>query len=856
MKMAGVKRSFATLSAEDGAGKPLATDSPASGLRSHSGTPPRQVTLPAFEPFSGKSPDFDQEASLLLVGVRGSGKSTLAVFASAALKRSIIDLDSAFQRAHGVTTSTYKKNQGAEECQRQQSLILGEILEQNKNGRILVCSWMDRQVQTQLRGFALTNPVIHVTRDASAVKSHLRISQDEKVESLIGMATAFFRTCTNFEFFNVSEKGTGLATASNDGASPIPSLTLKQAERHFLKFLSLLYPPSTIPFVESAFPLTCIPLQDRQFTYVVALSLFDVVSGKIDLEDATSGADAVQITAEISQSGSESPIGSGNGPMMVNITRAVGIIRRTTVLPIICHLTLRENPSAGQWRIYKDVLDHALKLAPDVITVDLRLEKDDIATILSGRRRSSVIGCRETLTGTEPWGSDYWKHLYLKAQQSLCDFVRFVRPAASIEDNIAATNLRATLSTGGGRRIPLSAYSSGPLGRPSACFNPLLTVVAPKPIDDIERHRNAHPSVTAYQATQSLYASFVYDAMKLYVFGANVDYSMSPIMHNSAFRAHGIPHEYRPYSSTSLSGIRHLIQDPYFGGASIGLPFKVEVITLTHSLSRHARAIGAVNTLIPIRRLNSDGSVPTGAEFFKDINRAGEVLAFYGENTDWIGIKACIQRGLSPANAVRPTTCGVIIGAGGMARAAVYAMLQVGVRNILIYNRTPENAHKVAAHFQNLFEKDHELFSNGTEIRFHILESRDAPWPAEYREPTIIISCVPTHQIGDVPAPDFTVPDAWLASPTGGVVFELGYKTLNTPLLQQTRKAASRGWVAMDGLDLLPEQGFAQFELFTGRRAPRGIMRNELFRNYRDDHGQTRLPDLQRRLQAMTDQSG
>jgi shikimate 5-dehydrogenase len=65
-------------------------------------------------------------------------------------------------------------------------------------------------------------------------------------------------------------------------------------------------------------------------------------------------------------------------------------------------------------------------------------------------------------------------------------------------------------------------------------------------------------------------------------------------------------------------------------------------------------------------------------------------------------------------------------------------------------------------------------------------------------------------------------------------VIQLAYK-LDTPLLQQIRRLrqqTGQAWVIVDGLEFIPEQGIAQFELMTGRKAPRSRMRAEVLQNY------------------------
>lgn len=862
--MAGVKRSFnAMRGLDDTVGVAIAAIKPAMSAQveaaesAESAEAVTRTPSPTFPPLVGDPPRFNPGSSIVFVGIRGAGKSTLAVIASSAMKLKVIDMEAAFQRATAFSSAGYKKLNGSLECQKQQAEVLRGVLDCSRTGCVIVCSWMERRVQRLLREFAATNPVIHILRDAAAIQDHLGIREKAKMNDLLRVSSAIFRTCTNFEFFNISEPPSHRIDSTLQRFAFAPYLALKKAERHLLKFLSLIYPVGTSPFLEPVSPLACIPLVERHFTYALSMPLPGILNGSFDIEENVTGVDAVEIVVEDLAEGTDSEDAGGfHCELASTIARGVGMARRRTVLPINLHIVLPEAPSEGATKSYKDLLAHGLRLVPEMITVDLRLDDSDLSPLLTSERRSKVIGHYSITMNPPPWDSPTWVSLYKRARWLGCDLVRLTRLANEAEDRDAVSRLRSAVASLNGSQIPLIAYNSGHQGRTSACFNSILTTVAPYSSTKRDSHYTGMPCLTASAATRALYASFIYDTMKLYVFGVNVGYSISPAMHNAALIACGIPHVYKPFSADSLSDLKHLIEDPYFGGASVGLPYKVEIISLTHSLSRHARAIGAVNTLIPVRQLNPDGSIPEGAALFNGMNKAGPVRALHGENTDWIGIRACIRRGLSPANAVKPGTCGIIVGAGGMARAAVYAMLQIGVKNIIIYNRTAANAEKMARDFTELLEKDDSDLSSGGETKFHIMNGRDDPWPPDFKLPTIIISCIPTHRIGNVPAPDFTVPEAWLKSQTGGVVIELGYKTLDTPLLRQARKEASRGWVALDGLDLLPDQGFAQFEFFTGRRAPRRLMTQDSLLAYMDEQGSSNQGELQLRLRSIAEQEG
>eukprot|EP00667_Euglena_gracilis_P019835 EG_transcript_21328 len=259
-----------------------------------------------------------------------------------------------------------------------------------------------------------------------------------------------------------------------------------------------------------------------------------------------------------------------------------------------------------------------------------------------------------------------------------------------------------------------------------------------------------------------------------YLFGAPIAKSMSPTLHNTAFQALGLPHIYHLSESDSVEHVGRVLQDPEFGGASVTIPHKENVKRFVQSISPAAAAIGAINTLVP----QPDGTL-------------------LGDNTDWLAMRDLILRRLGVNQ--RQGTVGIVLGAGGTARAAMYVLQQLGLTRYYIHNRTHDKAVQLAAEF------------GGTAVSS--LEGLGA-------DLDVVIGTVPAAAQAPYPAALFA---------NKPVVMDLAYRPRKTVLLQQ---AAAAGCETVEGIDLLIEQGLFQSQLWTGCLPPRDVVTEAVYRGY------------------------
>ncbi len=258
--------------------------------------------------------------------------------------------------------------------------------------------------------------------------------------------------------------------------------------------------------------------------------------------------------------------------------------------------------------------------------------------------------------------------------------------------------------------------------------------------------------------------------------GDPIEHSLSPQMHNAGFEAAGIDYIFvaSRIKVSELADFIKGIKVMGIKGISCTIPHKIEVMQYLDEVDDVAKKIGAVNTIV-----NTNG-------------------ALKGYNTDWLGIVTPLEKITSLENKTV-----ALLGAGGAARAAAYAVTSKGAK-LTIYNRTLETAKELVDEFggeafplEKLGEvKQADIIINTTSVGMHPTENQ-TPLPKEF--------ITDKH-----------------------IVLDAVYVPYETRFLKEAKE---QGATIIHGTEMLLHQGLAQFKLYTGIDAPEEAMRNVLLKN-------------------------
>jgi shikimate dehydrogenase len=269
---------------------------------------------------------------------------------------------------------------------------------------------------------------------------------------------------------------------------------------------------------------------------------------------------------------------------------------------------------------------------------------------------------------------------------------------------------------------------------------------------------------------------------RLGVLGWPVAHSRSPAMHNAALASLGMTdwrYQLLPVPPERFVQTTRALAGAGFVGANVTIPHKHAALELADTASGAAQAIGAANTLT----FAPDGSIAA-------------------ENTDAPGFLAAL--GVSPRG-----MRALVLGAGGSARAVVWALREAGVSEVSVWNRTPGRANALAGDLgvrAVAIPGAADLLVNCTSIG---LEARAGGLKQSASgEQGLNLPAITFDQVGNY-----------------SYVVDLVYSSSATPLLLAAR---SHGVHAVGGLEVLLAQGALSFELWTGRPAPLEVMREAL----------------------------
>lgn len=269
------------------------------------------------------------------------------------------------------------------------------------------------------------------------------------------------------------------------------------------------------------------------------------------------------------------------------------------------------------------------------------------------------------------------------------------------------------------------------------------------------------------------------------IFGYPVTHTLSPIMHNAAFDAVGLPYRYLPFEvrpdqlQEAIKGIVPL----GIRGLNVTIPHKETIVPFLDRIDEEAERIGAVNTI--------------------EID-SGRLI---GHNTDGRGFLASLREMNIDCSGKRV----LLLGAGGAAKAVAAILARQPISEMMIIARTPARGKELIDRLASISPR---LKTSLWGVNF------GSDFPADPGRPTLLVNTTPLgmNERDPLPFPIHFIDPRWS-------VADLIYRPAETALLAGAKK---NGAAVIPGLGMLLHQGALAFEIWTRQKAPLLVMREAL----------------------------
>jgi 3-dehydroquinate dehydratase/shikimate dehydrogenase len=403
------------------------------------------------------------------------------------------------------------------------------------------------------------------------------------------------------------------------------------------------------------------------------------------------------------------------------------------------------------------ILAAAVRAGCQWVDIEIESVQKGGTALLQALQAARIIVSYHDFQKTPPLAPVYRRLARLPVQ-----VVKIATQARYLRDNLQIQRLVKTHRSGAPKLVALAMGASGiPSRLLSLLWGSAFTYAAPL------NHSPAAAGQFPAEVMRSVYRVERLDnRTQLYgVLGSHASMSLSPAMQNAAFQAKHVNAAFLPCQTNKLSDFLAFARGVELRGFAVTMPFKRAILRALDWVDPLANRIGACNT-VALQR--------------------GRLL---GWNTDAAAVVEVLTKRLRLAGSRI-----LIIGAGGAARAAAYAVRAEGAEVIITARR----------------ESTARALARG-------VAAQVVPWDnAESLEVDAVINATP---VGMYPHVDSAPID--LARVRVRVVFDMVYFPLGTRFLNEAR---GRGLTTISGLEMLVAQGARQFEIWTGLSAPRALM--------------------------------